>query len=73
MSQLARVGTSEQQAACRARLDELEPPIRYCAYQLEKAGGSGGARAAEPNSPITTRLQVHARGAVHRPQLAGAA
>jgi len=58
VAQLARVGTAEQQAACRARLDELEPPIRYCAYQLDKAGSSGGARATEPNSPVTAGLQV---------------
>lgn len=52
------MGSAEQQAACRARLDDLEPPIRYCAYQLDKAGGGAGALTAEPNSPVTTRLQV---------------
>ena len=64
VAQLARVGTAEQQAACRARLDELEPPIRYCAYQLDKADG-GAARAAKPNSPVTTQLQVRAGQHVH--------
>ena len=61
MAQLARMGSAEQQAACRARLDDLEPPIRYCAYQLDKAGGAAGTRGPEPSSPATTRLQVRGR------------
>ena len=59
MAQLARVGTAEQQAACRARLDELEPPIRYCTYQLDKAGSAAaGGRAPAPSSPATAALQA---------------
>ncbi len=66
VAQLARVGTAEQQAACRARLDELEPPIRYCTYQLGKAGSAAaGAGAAEPNSPATAALQAQSLPVCH--------
>ena len=58
MSQLAKVGSAEEQAACRDRLEQLEPPIRYCTYQLERAGGAAPGGAPEPSSPASARLQV---------------
>ena len=53
MSQLAKVGSPEEQAACRERLEQLEPPIRYCTYQLERLGG-----APQPSSPASAHLQA---------------
>ena len=42
--QLAKVGASEEAAAARTRLSELEPALRFCRY---KGGGvSAGAFAA---------------------------
>lgn len=34
-------GDMEQQALCRERVEELEPSIRYCEYNLKRAGKSG--------------------------------
>lgn len=58
VSQLAKVGSAEEQAACRDRLEQLEPPIRYCSYQLERAGRAAPRGPAEPSSPASARLQV---------------
>ena len=60
MSQLVKLGTPEQQAACRQRLEELEPPIRFCTYQLDRTGGATPGTDPEPSSPGSARLQVRA-------------
>lgn len=67
VSQLAKVGSAEEQAACRDRLEQLEPPIRYCSYQLERAGGVTAGGPPEPSSPASARLQVRPPFMSHGP------
>jgi signal recognition particle subunit SRP68 len=45
-------GSAEQEALCHARLDEIEPSIRYCLYNIQLAaaaadGGGGGGSDIE--------------------------
>ena len=40
--ELAQLGDLEAQVLCRERVEELEPSIRYCQYNMSKAGGGGG-------------------------------
>eukprot|EP00775_Hariotina_reticulata_P003191 gene3191-3469_t len=39
-TELSRVGDPESQALCGAMVEELEPSLRYCQYQIERAGGA---------------------------------
>jgi hypothetical protein len=34
------VGSFEQQATCQHFLDQVEPAIRYCTYQISRRGGT---------------------------------
>uniref|UniRef100_A0A383WP02 Signal recognition particle subunit SRP68 n=1 Tax=Tetradesmus obliquus TaxID=3088 RepID=A0A383WP02_TETOB len=38
-TELARVGDPESQALCGAMAEELAPALRYCNYQISRAGG----------------------------------
>ena len=38
---LAAGGSAELEALCHARLDEIEPSIRYCLYNIQLADGGG--------------------------------
>lgn len=35
---LAETGNAEQEALCHARMDDIDPNIRYCAYNLQRQG-----------------------------------
>lgn len=49
LEKLSGVGGFEQQNACRTLLQEVEPVIRLCKYEINRAGGSANqlALAAE--------------------------
>ncbi|GAB4820832.1 hypothetical protein N2152v2_007878 [Parachlorella kessleri] len=40
LEELAKVGSFEQQGVCRHFLDQVEPTIRYCNYQISRKGGA---------------------------------
>lgn len=40
---LASAGTQQQQALCHATMDEIDPQIRFCAYQLRLSGHKDAA------------------------------
>ena len=54
--QLAKVGSPDQVAVTQQQLQELEPQVRYCRYQLGRRGGLGDALV--PDSPSAGGLQV---------------
>ncbi|KAK9801994.1 hypothetical protein WJX73_007855 [Symbiochloris irregularis] len=54
--QLARVGTPDQVAVTQQQLQELEPQIRYCQYQLQRRGGL--STEGVPDSPSAAGLQA---------------
>jgi hypothetical protein len=59
--QLSQVGDLEQQAMCRERVEELEPSIRYCQYNLNKSGGKtnmSDLKDLKSQSPAQDLLQV---------------
>lgn len=39
-SELAKVGDLDAQTLCAGMVEEIDPSIRYCNYQLSKAGGA---------------------------------
>ncbi|KAF8071382.1 SRP68 [Scenedesmus sp. PABB004] len=45
-SELAKVGDAESQALCGTMVEELGPALRYCAYQIQRAGGAAPDPAA---------------------------
>lgn len=46
--ELGKVGELEQQALCGQMVEEIEPSIRYCNYQISRR--SGGAAAGRPGA-----------------------
>jgi hypothetical protein len=38
--ELAKVGVAEQQTLCLQMVDEIEPSMRYCNYQISRKGGA---------------------------------
>jgi tetratricopeptide (TPR) repeat protein len=43
LEELSKVGTFDQQAVCRHFIDQVEPTVRYCSYQMSRKGGGGAA------------------------------
>ena len=44
---LGATGNPNQEALCNARVEEIEPSLRYCAYNLSKKGGAQPAEIAK--------------------------
>jgi len=57
LEELSKVGTFDQQAVCRHFIDQVEPTVRYCSYQLSRKGrGGGGGGGASATTPDTAAL-----------------
>ena len=55
---LAETGNAEQRAVCNARIEEVDPAIRYSAYNL----GTGPARSVAAQDRGTARARETSRG-----------
>ncbi|KAL4457792.1 hypothetical protein ABPG75_012657 [Micractinium tetrahymenae] len=44
--ELSKVGSFEQQSVCKHFLDQVDPTIRYCQYQISRKGGAAPDPAA---------------------------
>ncbi len=43
--QLALVGAYEEQSACRQWVEDIQPAVRFCQYQMDRKGSKAGAGA----------------------------
>ncbi|EFN58517.1 hypothetical protein CHLNCDRAFT_140581 [Chlorella variabilis] len=43
--ELAKVGSFEQQGVCKHFLDQVDPTVRYCQYQISRKGGAAPSPA----------------------------
>lgn len=50
LEELSKVGTFDQQAVCRHFIDQVEPTVRYCSYQMSRKGGGEGAITTSPDT-----------------------
>jgi len=50
---LAVAGTAQQEALCNARVEEIDPSIRYCAYNL------GQLRGGESERELAELIALH--------------
>lgn len=59
LERLAATGSAEQEALCMARLDEIEPSIRYCLYNIQFAVETLGVpkEDLEPNTFVDDSLK----------------
>jgi len=59
--QLSQLGDMEQQALCRERVEELEPTLRYCQYNLNQAGGTKVADLMDMSSNVPGQDLLNAK------------
>lgn len=57
LEQLAKVGDTEFQERCRQRLDEIEPSVRYCNYNLKGTKGLDEIHKFEEDKNISDLLK----------------
>lgn len=57
---MASIGNPGQRALCHARVEEIEPSLRYCAYNIEAQ--SGAATTMDLSQLVKLRSQMSAAG-----------